>query len=269
MLKPLGLALALTLDLSVASAHEFWVAPLDYQVQEGDQVQIDLRVGQMLEGRSYPYLSHKFNRYQLSDRRGVHDLLGNEGNLPSVSYEASVPGLHVIAYEALPEFLVYDNFQAFDDYVREEGHAGLVDRHRERDLPEAGFTEAYVRNAKALIQVGPATEDDLDRELGLPFEFITLKNPYNTDDTLPVKLLWHGSEVYDAQVAVFNSNSKGKISRVTYRTDKSGIVQIRLAGGGTFLLSAVQLEESDPDSGHVWESTWASLTFALPEASSR
>lgn len=256
----LGAVLALwTLPLN---AHEFWVEPRSFQVAVGGEVTLDLKVGQMLEGQSYPYLSHKFGRYQTSDATGVHDLIGDEGDTPSVVYDATVPGLHVISYHALPEQLTYDQFQDFIDFVEEEGLSSVVDQHRTRRLPDTGFTEAYTRNAKALVQVGSPIEGSTDQVTGLDLELVALSNPYLPAASLPVKLLWQDVEVANAQVAVFRRTGD-EVTRTPYRTNARGIANISLPGDGTYLLSSVHMEETAEESGAVWHSIWASLTFAI------
>jgi uncharacterized GH25 family protein len=250
-----------------AYAHEFWIEPTAHQVETGDQVLVDLRVGQMLDGRSYPYLSHKFSSYTVSDQTGSRDLLGNEGDIPSISYEAAAPGLHIISYHAVAERITFDEFQLFAEYVEEEGHGTAIRRHRERGLPETGFVEGYTRNAKALIQVGPADPTDKDRATGMPFELIALENPYAAKGkNLRVALRWNGEPAAGFQVAVFRKTGPGNVERVPVRTDADGVATIPLAGGGRFLLSAIYLEESPPAAGETWTSTWASLTFELPMA---
>ena len=256
-----AIGLAFTLWASGPDAHEFWVEPLTYRVNLGDEIAVDLRVGQMLAGRSYPYLSHKFARYAVTDGAGVHPLLGNEGDLPSAAYAAAVPGLNIISYEALAEQLTYDTFQDFADFVAEEGLPAIATRHRERGLPDTGFVETYSRNAKALVQVGPVQEGQTDTVTGMPFELVALENPYAGGTTLPVRLLWQGNAVPGAQIALFRRSDTGTVIRTTYRTDATGMASIPLTGNGTFLLSAVHIEESPAESGAAWHSTWASLTF--------
>ena len=258
-----AIGLAFTLWASGLEAHEFWVEPVTFQVDLGDEIAVDLRVGQMLAGRSYPYLSHKFARYEVTDSAGVHALLGNEGDLPSAAYAAAAPGLNIISYDALPERLTYDAFRDFVDFVEEEGLPTIAARHRERGLPDTGFVEAYTRNAKALVQVGPVKEGQNDTVTGMPFELVALENPYAGGATLPVRLLWQGNEVPGAQIALFRRSGTGAVIRTTYRTDETGMASIPLTGNGTYLLSAVHLEESPAESGAVWNSTWASLTFGL------
>ncbi len=246
------------------NAHEFWVEPLDFQVAVGGEITLDLKVGQMLEGQSYPYLSHKFGRYQTTDATGVHDLIGDEGDTPSVVYDATAPGLHVISYHALPELLTYDNFRDFVDFLDEEGLSSVAELHRTRRLPDTGFTEKYTRNAKALVQVGSPIEGSTDQATGMDFELVALRNPYLPAVNLPVKLLWQDVEVPNAQVAVFRRMGD-EVTRATYRTNARGIADIPLPGDGIYLLSSVYMEETAEDSGAAWHSIWASLTFAIEQ----
>ena len=80
-------------------------------------------------------------------------------------------------------------------------------------------------------------------------------------EMLPVKLTWQGKPVAGRQIAVFRKN--GNVKRSLVATDADGRALISLAGGGEFLLNAVNME---PVSGGdvVWKSHWASLTFGLP-----
>jgi uncharacterized GH25 family protein len=265
MCRHLGLCFALALSTSSLEAHEFWIEPETHQVELGETAAVDLRVGEMLKGRSYPFLSHKFDSYTLTDQSGTRTLSGNEGDIPSIRYRAETPGLHVIAYHARAEEVTFDDFLTFSEYLEEEGHGTAIVRHRERGLPEIGFTEAYTRNAKALIQVGPADPVEADRVIGLPFEVVARQNPYAMSAAnLTVSLLRWGEAAADAQIAILQKSDADTVERRIIRTDAEGNAEVSLAGGGQFLLSAVYLEETRAESGAVWRSTWASLTFALP-----
>jgi uncharacterized GH25 family protein len=261
----LALASALTLCAFSLPAHEFWVEPLPFQLSVGEKVQLDLRVGQMLQGRSYPYLSHKFVRFEAEDASRVRALSGNEGDIPAITYSSAESGLHVITYHALPERLTYDSFTDFVDFVEEEGLADVIQRHRARGLPDTGFVEGYSRNAKALVQVGPPDAGQSDRVVGLPLELIALENPYSAQKPLAVRLLWQSEPVADAQVTLFHRPASGAVTRQIFRTDADGVASIPFTATGTYLLSAVHMDERPAESGEVWHSTWASLTFGWDE----
>lgn len=263
----LSVCLALACTASGVRAHEFWIEPEAARLDAGGEVVADLKVGQMMEGRSYPFLSHKIVSYTVTDRSGTRSIEGDEGDIPSLTYQADEDGLQILAYHAVAERVTFDEFQTFSEYLEEEGHSAALARHEARGLPEAGFTETYTRNAKALVQVGPADPDDKDEAVGLPFELVALDNPYALDEPrISVQLLSQSDPAADVQVAIFQRTGPETVTRRTVRTGADGVAEIDLTGGGRFLLSALHLEETPPETGAVWHSTWASLVFELPIA---
>lgn len=251
------------LTTGVAQSHEFWVAPDKFVAAVGDQVTLDLRVGQLLDGLSYPFFSRKFVRYDNTVSGETLPLDGREGDTPSLTFTADREGLNIISYHAIPEFLTYEAFSDFVEFVEEEGLAQIVDQHKERGLPDVGFTEGYSRNSKALVQIGPVMNGQMDEFTGMPYELIAMANPYAGQDTLEVKLLWQGEPVPDTQVAIFHRGVDGIVSRSLTRTEDTGVATIPTANAGFYMLSSVRLDERDADSGEVWHSTWAALSFGV------
>lgn len=247
-----------------AQSHEFWIEPDKFVVPAGAAVTLDLRVGQLLDGASYPFLSHKFERYDVTVAGQTAPLAGRQGDVPSLIYTPDRQGLNIVSYHARPELLTYDAFSDFVEFVTDEGLSDLADRHRARGLPDAGFIEGYSRNSKALVQVGPVLAGQTDEYTGMPFELVALTNPYAGQETLPVRLLWQGKPVADAQVAIFHRGPDGAVSRSLSRTGSTGIATVPTAASGFYLLSSVRLDERDPASGEVWHSTWAALGFGVP-----
>lgn len=245
-----------------AFAHEFWVAPETYTPQLGAPIAVGLKVGQMMKGADYPYLSDKFQSFTITTRKSTRNAEGVEGDIPAITYTAEEPGLHIIAFHASPYPITFDTFPEFYDYLIYEGLGDIGQAHKTRGLPEIGITERYIRYAKALIQVGSITDADNDRSLGLQFELIAETNPYSTDlKVLPVLLLWNGKPMADRQISIFNNN--GAVTRTLVTTDTEGRALIPLIGGGQFLLNSVQMIPI-PSGETMWESHWASLTFGLP-----
>jgi primary-amine oxidase len=252
----------LALTNTPVAAHEFWVAPNAYRVQPGDEVTGTLRVGQKMRGSDYPYLSHKFKTFRVTTADGAEDLAGIEGDSPALSYRADQPGLHVIAYHSQASEVTYDSWEEFLKYLRHEGLEGIEQQHKARSLPRSGFKEAYLRYAKALVQVGPLRDDDRDTPQGVPLELVALDNPYREGlKTLRLVLLRNGAPVGNHQIAVFHND--GAVSRSAVFTDRKGEAEISVASGGKFLLSATDLQPVDRGDV-VWESYWASLTFGTP-----
>jgi hypothetical protein len=244
-----------------APAHEFWIEPDSGEINPGDSIVADLKVGKMLNGESYPYLSNRFRAFTDTVGRDTSMIAGNDGDIPAMVEIAARPGLHIIANQTVAFRLTYDDGSKFRDYLAYEGLDRFADLHRERGLPESGFAERYTRYAKALVQVGPVVASDVDVRIGMPFELVAEANPYSPKvQLLRVLLIWHGVPVASHQISIFRND--GVVTRTTAITDEAGLASIPLAGGGEYLLNAVYLEPVD-DAPVVWESHWASLSFKL------
>jgi uncharacterized GH25 family protein len=274
-LAPLILGLVLAGAVFPAAAHEFWVSPRSYHVEPGERIVAALRNGQMMRGAELPYVSSWFHDFSVTVRDHSRDVAGFEGDMPALSYTPAEPGLHVIAYSSTADTVTYDDWNRFQAYLAYEGLDGVAEAHRARGLPEAGFSEDYTRFAKALVQVGPVDEDDGDAPLGLRFELVAENNPYAPGaEAVMVTLLRRGEPVAGRQIAVFRC--AGEVTRTLVTTDTRGQAAIPIAGGGVFLLNAVDIrpverdapgtEGTDGTGGPVWESDWASLTFGLGAA---
>lgn len=277
---PFSLARAIVLAGAIAGplavpavAHEFWIEPEAHRVEVGETVRAELRVGAMLSGEAYPYLSDQIVTAQLHAPGGVFHIEGMEGDLPALTVTPSAPGLHIIAYHAAPAFIEYEEFETFVTYLAYEGLDDVVRLHKQRELPQAGFSEAYSRNARGLLQAGPADPADLDRPTGMPFELIALQNPFVEGvSELEVQLLWQGAPVPNRQVSVFHRARGGdtssmdtadEVTRSLVTTDAKGQATIPLVEDGFYMLNAVQMKPAAGDDGFVWESHWATLTFAV------
>lgn len=256
------LALALLASLP-AIAHEYWISADDFTVAPGETVSARLNVGEMMEGTEIPWLSRQIRSFQYYAPDKPQDAVGREGDRPALVYEADEPGLHIIAQETLPLEVSFASLEEFGEYLAYEGLERFVNIHLDRGLPEAGFTEAYTRSAKALVQVGSVQPQDRDRRLGLAFELTALDNPYAGQTVLSVELVWQGTPEADTQISVFRE-LEGEVERTLVSTGPDGRAEIPLhEAGGRYLLNAVHIEPAVGD-GPVWESSWASLTFEAP-----
>lgn len=249
-------------------AHEFWIEPESFQVGPGETIRADLRVGQMLSGEPYPYLTDQIIAAQVVGPEGTTEISGNEGDLPALAVTPTEPGLHAILYHAAPSYVVFEDMTAFRDYLGYEGLGEVALAHKDRGLPTTEIAEEYIRNARALLQVGPADPADVDEPTGMPIELVARQNPFVEGVTeVEVQLLWRGEPVVDRQVSIFRKPGPGmdeaKPTRSLVTTDAEGLATIPVDGGGFYLLNAVQMEPASGPGSVVWRSHWASLTFTV------
>ena len=246
-------------------AHEFWI-------DAGPDLTADLRVGQDFSGAALPYLDRTIRSMRHVAPDSTVEVAARLGDIPAIAgLSPAKDGLHALTVETQPAYVVFDSLTDFEDYLAYEGLASVVDLHRDRGLPEDDIAEQYIRNARALVQVGPVGPEDRDRATGLPLELVIAGTPFGAaDDPLDVRLTWQGAAVEGTQVALFHLPDGGTAPADTTRTlattDETGTVRFARQGPGRYLLNAVRMEPADGPGSVVWQSHWASLTFDLPDA---
>jgi len=150
------------------------------------------------------------------------------------------------------------------DYVEYEGNGWAAAAHLDADRPRAGFSERYIRCAKALVLVDGAAADLRDPGAGLPLEIIALDNPFRPGAAeVRVRLVWQGAPVSDLQISIFEGGNP--VTRALVRTGPDGTARIPGMPGRRYLLSAVRLEQLPDTEDDDWQSHWASLAFETPK----
>ncbi|MGB1254838.1 MAG: DUF4198 domain-containing protein [Thiolinea sp.] len=251
-------------------AHEFWLEPRDFTPESGEPLLADIKVGQKLIGNKHLFLPKKFIRFDIHEGDKQRSVDSRTGDIPAVNEDNLEDGLAILAYESTIRSLRYHDLKKFHGFLEYEGISWVKARHAERNLPETGFTEIYRRYAKTLVKSGSGK--GADKPVGLPLELVMLNNPY-TDSAQPlsVQLHWQNEPFRNAQINAFfrpDSEPDAEAILTPYHTDEEGKVTIpRPANSGVMLLNAVHMVEPDAatmlDTGAVWESLWASVTFAI------
>ena len=103
-------------------------------------------------------------------------------------------------------------------------------------------------------------------EIGLKTEFVALTNPYapDFDGTMLVRLLYKGIPRPYAQIEVFDRGAGGDVTISLHRTNSDGVASILVASGHDYLFDGVVLIAADNSEKAVWDTFWATLTFAVP-----
>lgn len=268
MLRCFALALCVAGNALPVLAHEFWISSLDYRPEVGQEVKAELLVGSDMAGEPYPWLKRNTVAARMLSESWAVDLLGREGDLPALTFSPREEGLHRIIFHAQPSFVVFDKPETFPHYLEYEGLDWVMAAHKARGLPEVDFAEMYTRNARALVQVGPASPDQLDAPTGMPFELVALQNPYVEGVTeISVSLTWQGVPSADQQVAIFvkapGGTAPADVTRRLVKTDAAGVARITLDAPGEYMLSAVHMEPLEGNLAAVWQSHWATLNFEI------
>lgn len=263
-LKTLVFLLVSTLP---AIGHEFWISPLDYQIDSNENIVADLRVGQNFKGANFGYIPQNFVRFELVSGEMAVPVEGRIGDRPALSMAAPEDGLWVVVHETTDSLLTWASWEKFVGFVDHKKLANTLETHEERGLSQEGVKERYRRFAKALIAVGSGQGQD--RAVGLRTEIVANANPY-TDDLsggLPVLVLFEGAPRSNVQIEVFDHDQADVVTTFTLITDKEGRADIPVEPGHEYLLDSVvmlPLYPDDPATEPVWESLWAAMTFRVP-----
>jgi uncharacterized GH25 family protein len=269
LFKLLFLALSATsvVSFSTAStAHEFWLEPLSFKVEQGAKVQAHIKVGQGLNGDTYAFYPTNFERFDLTDNKETSPLLYRFAQKPAVDQPTSEDGLHVLTYQSRPTKLVYENPDKFKSFLKAEGIEWVLAEHEKRGLPLTDINELFKRFAKTLVKVGSGEGED--RLMGMPFEFVVLDNPYTDASikTVTAQLFFESNPFANSHVNVFIKRDD-EIKQVELKTDTEGKVEVSVVDGGLFLINAVHMVIPDASveksEGVPWMSLWASTTFEV------
>lgn len=263
------LALVLAVLSSSVQAHELWIEPIAYEVEAEDMAVANVVNGEQFEGNALAYFPNQFRRFVAVNGGQFSNIQGRIGDRPAMQFEPLGTGLHVVAYQSNVSIIEYNEWAKFQKFVDHKDLGEVAASHAERGLPEEGFSEAYSRYSKSLIAVDGGEGDD--RKLGLTTELVALDNPYTTQDISELRLqLFYGADVRaDEQIEIFEKASDGTVAVSLVRTDADGIAIVPVKAGHTYMADAVVLREPSEqlaaDTGAVWETLWANLTWAVPE----
>ena len=263
-------ALVLSLFASPAVAHEFWIEPLAYQVEADGRLEAHLVNGQDFAGVKIPYLPRGFaNFVTFTDINTAARVRGRAGDMPALQQDPLGEGLNVVVYQANPSTIDYAEWEKFQAFVDHKDFGDILSIHQERGLPEEGFTEIYARFSKSLIGVGDS--QGADTRVGLTTEIVALTNPYTDDltDGVQIQLFYLNEPRAQVQVEVFEKAADETVEVTFYRTDDEGIATFPVKAGHSYMLDAVVLREPSAEAaaetGAVWETLWANMTFAVPQ----
>ncbi len=259
------LAVGTLLSSQTASAHEFWIEPLQYQVDTGQKVQARFRNGEEFKGIDLPFFDRRSDRFAYRLNGTTTNLSPRIGDSPAFDVDGLTDGLLIISHETTPSTLNYATWEEFQKFADHKAFADIRARHDARGLPSQDFLERYTRHAKSLVAIGDGAGSD--KRFGLATEFVAAANPY-TDDLygfFPVVLYDADTPRPDAQIEMFEQAPDGTVTVSLHKTDAQGAANLPVKPGHTYLLDAVILRPAPDDIRPVWDTLWAALTFQILE----
>ena len=252
-----------------ANAHEFWIEPTQYQLND-DLINAHLRVGQEFQGMVLMYNPQDFKTFKIlsGSKKKKEKIKGILGDVPAINITTNLDNLLIIYHETKDKYVDYKKFQKFEDFVNEKGYQQLINTHFEKGFPESNFIESYRRYAKSLITLNGS--EGKDKKTGLLFEFVLDQNPYIELNSKQMSgtLYYKKKPLKKNLVTIFSKYKNTKLSIVNTITDDKGKFTFDIEPGREYLLDSVVIYplKADPEKNEpIWHSDWASTTFLIPE----
>lgn len=258
------LSLLVFISATSVTAHEFWIEPKDYTIAASDIVVADLRNGQNFKGSSYSYIRDRYEKFDMFVGQSQLMIDGDLGQRPAISTKVTQEGLVILVVESKSNSLSYSQWEKFQKFIDHKDFDLDKEKHLALGHPETGFKEIYRRFAKSLVGAGHAQGND--RQVGLEIELVALANPYHDDTSngMPVKAYYQGEALVDVQIELFDKQPSGDVEVTLHRTNDQGVALLPIESGHSYLVDTVQIRpaEQGNEQGAVWETLWASLTYA-------
>lgn len=253
------------LAASLAAAHDFWVQPHAFRVAPDTLVRLDLRVGDEFPGEQVarkPERIASFTAVGPGTAGAATPIIGQDGRAPAGLARFSDPGLYRVAYTSRAANIELEAAK-FEAYLREEGLEHIIEWRAEHSEGAEPGREAYARYAKALVLVGGAPAAGFDAPVGLKLEIVPETDPFALapGGDLVFRVLLDGKPAPGVLVGARSPTERKEVQAV--RTDEAGRARLVLASSGMWLLHTVHMARAAEDAPVDWESSWASLTFAI------
>ena len=254
----------LCLIAALLQAHEFWLQPKKYRYNLGEEIKIDLMVGESFTGEYWDLNKHKVEKMQLHRSSGVKELAASvtktKGN--NLSLKADLEGTYLFAMQSNAAYLELpaDEFNA---YLKEDGLDYILDERKKLNQSDKPSRENYTRFAKLLLQVGTKTDDTFKKQLGLRYEIVPDQNPYSlkTGDYLGCKVYYEGKPAAFALVKVWSTVNNTTFLQNIY-TERDGTIKFPIGTKGAWMVSSARMIKSENKNAD-YHSLWSSLVFEI------
>jgi uncharacterized GH25 family protein len=263
----------LFISVGIASAHDLFLKPVRYFVEENADVLV-----RVLNG-TFSKSENSIARTRLRDvsivsptGRATLDTSawsadaggGGGGDTSSFYVRTTGSGTYVIGVSTKPNVIAL-KAKDFNAYLREDGIPDALDaRRRDKEL-NRDVRECYSKHVKALVQVGRTRSDQFSTELGYPAELIPLDNPYTLSpgSVLRVRTVIDGNPTANQFVLFGGRRPDGaRIAQRSTRSDAEGVARVPLRVRGTWYVKFINMSRVSGDTVD-YESKWATLTFMV------
>ena len=248
--------IVLLIAIVPVAAHEFWLQPVSYTGQVGNEIAVDWRIGSSFVGTPYVYLPNMAQQMAQVNQNTRQEITPRFAAKPALNVTLGEQTTIVLT-ESTDFEIRYDDTAEFTSFLTKEHLLTMVDVS---ELPANGeIVESYARFAKALL-----TSDDKpwqDQTVGLDYEWVITA----AGEQLMGQLRYLGEPAVNHPVKLFEQVDASNVQARTATTNGEGRVLFNaMTPGHVYLLNAIRIEPITPTSNEFnasWHSDWASTTF--------
>ncbi len=249
-----------------AKAHDYWIAPQNYQPQSGQSIAVKLFVGDHFSEEKERPLQQKMTVDFLLHSETVQpkNLIDNERftKMPVAQFAVNQPGTHIISMQR-DWAQIEMTGEKFHQYLEHEGLHDIIAQRKKTGEADKPGTERYRRYLKSLIVVDGKRTAMWSQALGHKLEIIPLSDPTKAkpNDTVEFRVLLDSKALANVQLAALGRHGD-KITDMHTTTGKNGVASLKLPHTGEWLVRMVYLRRCEQkDVKADWESFWTGLTF--------
>ncbi len=255
----------LALSFQCGLSHHFWLEIEDYRPNPGTGVPVTIRIGDSLPGERFPRTPDHIRKFEVIHQGEALPIRGRANAHPAGIVPIHDNGLHSIVYYSHPTTTTLTQ-ETFRQYLREEGLKSALGSLDKKEAPTTSeVTETFTRCAKALLSAGDVEEEAVPSWTQMPLEITPKATPsrLQSGETLPVGVRFQGEPLADTLVKAYHRSLKN--GPLHQRTNRDGEISLPLKASGFWVLSTVHIERLESAAEAEWQSTWASLSFEIPE----
>lgn len=253
-------------------AHDFWVQPQSFWISPNSTVITSLQVGHGPDRERWAASADRVSAFYSVGPNGRVD---HRAALRAGSMEQdhvlrlSGAGAHVLALQTSHARSELPGLR-FTTYLKDEGLTPALELRARTGATDRPGREIYSRRAKAIIQVGPPSnqpQPQVTRPLGLSLEIVPMIDPYRSGagGEIPVRVLYEGRPLAGALVKLNNLDFDGH-PLAEVRTDAAGQATFRVPRTGSWQLNVIWTKPLRGDPRADFDTTFSSLTLGFPRA---
>jgi uncharacterized GH25 family protein len=261
-------ALLLLIGVAVASAHDMFVQPERFFVDENTEVLVRVLNGTFTKSEN-SIARARLRDISVASPTGRTQLdtshWNANGDTSTFRIRTRGAGTYVIGASTRPTVIAL-SAKDFNLYLQDDGVPDVLEARRRTGALETPARERYSKHVKALLQVGKAHTAHFATALGYPAELVPIENPYalRPGASFRVRTLVEGKAVPNQYVLYGGRTPNGaRIAPRSVRSDSEGVARIPLPSHGTWYVKFIHMAPIAGDTAVDYESKWATLTFQV------